>query len=148
MEEWPIDTMVGIGPIRFGMTAQEVSEALSSPASESGGSTWFLNNGARVTIENEHVVEISVTPLSKRNVTYKGMTVFGWEPFPLLDSLERDGGEMFEQDGYLMVPKLGLMFTGVHDGDRAQLAVTALPETFDPHEFGEAPQVTAASLVQ
>ena len=55
---------------------------------------------------------------------------------------------MFEQDGYVVVPALGILLTDVHDGDRAQLAVTALQERFGPHEFGQAQQVTAEDLAK
>ena len=115
----------GLFPILIGMSYEQLGAALGSNGTERPkGSTsrdvWFDNCNARVTIESERVAEVSVTPPS--DVIFEGRSLFSdtncWRNLVALDP------QPMEAVGFVILKSLGVAFTGLHERDQSQFAVT------------------------
>lgn len=129
---------IGLAPVTLGMTrdqllAQVGPVTFSNPFSDKE-SISFLENDLRVTIDDGKVVEVSVCPPS--DVAFEGRSLFAkrghWKTLVAMEP------RPLETVGFIILPSLGVAFTGLHDGDRAQFAVTM----FAPGLFGDLSDAT------
>ncbi|MGC4244194.1 MAG: hypothetical protein QM686_18460 [Herbaspirillum sp.] len=123
---------VGVGPLRFGMTRDEVHQLIGNPLSidKSGGSEelteYWSNNGLQLTYSemDETLLEISLYP-NLQNVQLNGLNLFevpGTHAFKLLHDWDNAPLRIFSVSIFL---KLGLAVNGfLHDDDGAK-SVTA-----------------------
>ena len=113
-----------VGPVRFGMSAQEVQDLLGKPelASTSRYGSDLLRYGDMlVTLDAGGVVEIGLVPPCQ--VTIAGIDIFGTPP--AFNRLCLIDGAPQEYLGFIVFLRLGITLTGLHDGDKSQTAVTA-----------------------
>lgn len=132
MREHIVMSYVGVGPLRFGMTRDEVHQLIGNPLSidKSGGSEelteYWSNNGLQLTYSemDETLLEISLYP-NLQNVQLNGLNLFevpGTHAFKLLHDWDNAPLRIFSVSIFL---KLGLAVNGfLHDDDGAK-SVTA-----------------------
>jgi len=132
MREHIVISYVGVGPLRFGMTRDEVHQLIGNPLSidKSGGSEelteYWSNNGLQLTYSemDETLLEISLYP-NLQNVQLNGLNLFevpGTHAFKLLHDWDNAPLTIF---GVSIFLKLGLAVNGfLHDDDGAK-SVTA-----------------------
>ncbi|WP_156349128.1 MULTISPECIES: hypothetical protein [unclassified Sphingomonas] len=81
----------------------------------------YHGNHVRVVFRHDRAVEVALVP--PVDVTFRGRSIFSnseiWRDLAELD------GDAKETLGFIVLCNLGLTLTGFHDGDSAQLAVTA-----------------------
>ena len=115
-----------VGPVKFGMTIGEVAAVLGEPEQVSTNCLKERDEhrgemGIRFSAEEGKVVEVG---LSRRvEVTLMGIDVFN-DP-NAFDRLVAVDGKPFESVGFVVLMKLGITLTGLHDQDESQKAVTA-----------------------
>lgn len=115
----------GLFPIVIGMSYAQLKTALGASGVERSRRSatqdvWFEDCNARVTIKGDHVAEVSVTPPSA--VLFEGRSLFG-DPDCWKALVARDPQPM-EAVGFVILKSMGVAFTGLHDGDQSQAAVT------------------------
>jgi len=132
MEEHIIMSYVGVGPLRFGMTRDEVHQLIGNPLTidKSGGSEelteYWSDNGLQLTYSemDETLLEISLYP-NLQNVQLNGLNLFevpGTQAFKLLHDWDNAPLTIV---GVSIFLKLGLAVNGFfHDDDGAK-SVTA-----------------------
>ncbi|QDD63073.1 hypothetical protein EJD96_02390 [Herbaspirillum seropedicae] len=132
MEEHIIMPYVGVGPLRFGMTRDEVHQLIGDPLSidKSGGSEelteYWSNNGLQLTYSemDETLLEISLYP-NLQNVQLNGLDLFGVPGTHAFKLLHDWDNAPLTIVGVSIFLKLGLAVNGFfHDDDGAK-SVTA-----------------------
>ena len=108
----------GAGPLRFGMTQDEVATAAGKPVlvrKTPGGDTEmrYPDYAVRLDAADQALAEIGFTPRGK--VVVEGIDVFG-DP-DAFDRLVQLDGEPLEGAGIIILMKFGLALTGFHDAD-------------------------------
>ena len=96
-----------------------------------GEDCWFFDQGLRVTLVDECVTEASVCPPG--DVRFAGKSLFRsrsqWKELVALDD------HPMESVGFVILNAIGVAFTGLHDRDRSQFAVTVFaPGSWDIDE--------------
>jgi hypothetical protein len=114
-----------IGPIRFGMSADELTAAVGKPVNVSKsrlGETEYKYPGFRVALsaKDGRVVEVGVVPDTE--LVLDGIKIFSAPDS--FDTLVRKDGDPYEYLGFIIFPNLGITMTGFHDKDESQKAVT------------------------
>lgn len=114
-----------VGPIRFGMSAEELVEAVGDPVKITKnrlGELDYKYAGFRVAFSSKDgtVVEVGFVP--ETEVVVDGVNVFS-SPDSFAKLIKKDG-EPYEYVGFVILLKLGLTMTGFHDNDESQKAVT------------------------
>ena len=113
----------GVEQLTFGMTPSDVAARLGSPATVTTNrlaEEVHRYEAMLLTFDREGLAEIGMLPES--NPCVGGLLVLAAENFDEL--LELDGAPQ-ETLGFIVLRRLGLTITGVHDGDSSQLAATA-----------------------
>ncbi|WP_022695855.1 hypothetical protein [Ponticaulis koreensis] len=114
---------VSVGEICFGDSLEQVEAALGRPNSSisRGNSTKNWYGKVEVTFKDNIVVDIGVAYPQK--VTLEGVDIFndplGWKKICKLD------GEPKSNYGIVVLPKYGVSFSGIHDGNDSQRSVGA-----------------------
>lgn len=112
-----------VGPVRFGDTPADVLRALGDPTSEipRNGVVQRWYNCVQVTFKDDKVQDVGIAP--PQSVRYQDIDILGdsvgWQKLCALD------GAPLESCGIVVLPKLGISFAGLHDGDDAQRSVGA-----------------------
>ncbi len=118
-----IESYVGALPVRFGAQADEVVAILGEPQTKSTNFrkevTYdydFVNIGFD---KNSSVSHVGFVPGA--NVEYDGLPILSQETFRQLLRLD---AEAMEVVGFVVLLNLGIAFTGFHDDDESQKAVS------------------------
>src|SRR4026208_732049 len=114
-----------IGPIRFGMSADELTAAVGKPVNVSKsrlGEIEFKYPAFRVALsaKDGRVVEVGVVPGTE--LVLDGIKIFSSPDS--FDKLVKKDGDPYEYVGFIIFPNLGITMTGFHDKDESQKAVT------------------------
>ncbi len=113
-----------VGQIRFGMSLDEVLEALGKPditSKNRGGETTLNYRTQLVTIGSAGMAEVGILP--QLPVTIHGISIFSDpDAFPKLCQID---GDAKEDLGFIVLLNLGITMTGFHDFDESQKAITA-----------------------
>lgn len=127
----------GFPPLLIGMSRREIDEVLDEFPKPDGaglnGEETFRYNGShvRVAMRQDRAVEIGLVPPAK--VLFQGEPLF--ESGSVWRQIVAADGDARETLGFIVLRRLGLTLTGFHDGDRAQLAITAFePGRWDAFE--------------
>lgn len=116
----------GAGPVRFGMTQDEVVATAGKPALirkvgdgeiDMRYSDYFVRLGAA----DQAVSEIGFS--QRASVKVNGIDVFG-DP-RAFDKLTQIDGDPFESVGIVVLMQLGIALTGFHDAEDEQKSLTA-----------------------
>jgi hypothetical protein len=116
-----------VGQVKFGMTAGEVVAVLGAPlriTKNRRGETSYEYEALmiRLSADSNKVAEIALTPQSGVKVEDVDADVFSSDDaFARL--LQKDGSP-YEYMGFIVLLGLGMTFTGFHDSDESQKAVT------------------------
>jgi hypothetical protein len=128
---YPIDSYVGAGALRFGMSPAQVHEILGTPRlarRDPGRLREMYGMSPALTFtgtdQELKLVEIGFAKEADE-VTYRGMNLFAGERRAVVRKLCDDDPDPREVAGALVFPKLGISLTGFHTGHEASLAVTA-----------------------
>lgn len=117
----------GLRPALLGMTRAEVDAVLGDhPRADGVGlkgeeAFRYHSDHVRVVLRQDRAVEIALVPPVQ--VSFRGRSFF--EDGEVWRDLVELAGDAQEVLGFIVLRDLGLTLTGFHDGDRAQLAVTA-----------------------
>ena len=126
-----IKPYVGAGPLRFGMTAPEVESAIGPPMQRSTnfrGETTYDYDSFNVGFTNDGIV-CHIGFVLGSDVEFDGKPLFSRESFEQLLTVD---GNPQEVVGFVVLLKLGIAFTGFHDKDESQKAVTVFSKgTYD-----------------
>lgn len=120
-----IHPLVGPLPIRFGMSEDQVRGLLGTPRSigisRRKEPYWDYDEfSIRFGATGEGVVEVGFFPEAD-------LTLFGFDLFKnpkSFDEILSKSNEVFESYGFIVIPSLGVTFTGFHDGNEADKAIT------------------------
>ncbi len=119
-----IEPYVSAGPLKFGMSYDDVKSSLGEPKSLEKnrlGDTVARYDGFGATIAAAGVVEVYFLPTAA--VSLSGIDLYkDSQAFQKLCA--RDGAPK-EFLGFIVLLNLGITLTGFHDGDQSQKAVTA-----------------------
>jgi hypothetical protein len=114
---------VGVEQLTFGMSSSDAAVRLGPPVTVTANrlaEEVHRYDAMLLTFDREGLAEIGMQPESKPHIG--GLQVLA--PENLDELLELDGAPR-ETLGFIVMRNLGLTITGVHDGDRSQLAATA-----------------------
>ncbi len=122
-----IEPYKGALPVRFGMTTDEIESLLGDPQRRS------TNFRKELTYDyeafnvgfNKSKVVTHVGFVPGASVEYDGEPVLTTEAFQRLIQID---GEAKEVLGFVVLLNLGIAFTGFHDNDNSQRAVTAFEQ--------------------
>ncbi len=121
-----IEPYAGAAPVRFGMTAAQVEIRLGPPKQKSRnyrGETTYDYELFNIGFTKEGLVcHIGFVPGA--NVEYDGKPMFSRETFEQLVTVD---GNPQEVVGFVVLLSLGIAFTGFHDRDESQKAVSVFP---------------------
>lgn len=115
----------GLFPIVIGMSYEQLTSTLhAGRVDQTRGSSefdvWFDDCNARVTIQDNKVVEVSVFPPS--DVLFDGKRLFSdagcWKYLVASDP------QPMESVGFIILNSISVAFTGLHDQDHSQAAIT------------------------
>lgn len=115
---------VGVADLIFGASLDEVQQRWGKPVSTAknrSGETVLAYPDIQLTFDDAGLAEAGVAPEADP-------VVGGARPLSSkadFERLVRDDGEAQQVLGFIVLERLGLTITGVHDGDREQLALTA-----------------------
>jgi hypothetical protein len=122
---------VGAGPLRFGMTPDQVHQTVGAPrrVKHAAGmlreiypfEALLIFEGAPDALR---LVEMGFDRRCA-DVSYAGVKLFGIPPRDALRRLLRDDTHVGEYLGRLILPTLGITMTGFHSGSEEAVAVTA-----------------------
>lgn len=108
---WEILPYVGMGPVKFGMTPEEVASLLGPPISvrtkNIRRNEQRQRNTPIVRFRNGHVSEIEAY-YDVPNVTLNGVDIFKDNPVKVLQFLEERNGGCLEDVGILLFINLGV----------------------------------------
>lgn len=115
-----------VDPIRFGMSAAELTQAVGQPIKIRKNPSGELNYqyptfSVRLSAKEQTVVEVGLS--SKTDVHFDDVDIFR-SPTAFEDLIKKDGSP-FEFVGFIILLKLGITLTGFHDNDPSQKAVGA-----------------------
>lgn len=113
-----------VGPIRFGMSADELVGAVGDPVkfTKNGlGELDYKYSGFRVALSSKDntVVEVGLVP--ETEVVIDGVKIFS-SPDSFTKLVKKDG-DPYEYVGFVILLNLGITMTGFHDKDESQKAV-------------------------
>ena len=116
-----------VGPIRFGMSANELTQAVGEPIrirkNHLGEPNYkYPTFSVRLSVKDQTVVEVGLIP--KAAVRLGDVDIFG-SPTAFEDLIKTDGNPMESPGGFIVLLNLGITMTGFHDSDPSQKAVTA-----------------------
>lgn len=115
-EPWVLTPFEGVGPLRFGMTPEQVRQALGEePRVLTTGEESYRGAGVRVEYDGDERLEL-IQAHERRTVSYRGLALRPGLPLDAVVQVlqgvgltERDDGEgarWFEDDGfYLYAPE-------------------------------------------
>ncbi len=115
---------VGVAGLTFGASPDEVQQQWGKPISTAknrSGETVLIYPDILLTFDDAGLTEAGVTPGADPVVN-------GARPLSSkadFERLVRDDGQAQQVLGFIVLERLGLTITGVHDGDTGQLALTA-----------------------
>lgn len=124
---WKFDLQPYVGPlpIRFGMSEEQIVSLLGHPQARHLNRRqepdWDYGEfSVRFGSGGEGVVEVGYLP--EAELTLFGINLFG-DPmsFAKVISINDD---VFEDFGFIVIPSLGLTFTGFHEANEADKAIT------------------------
>ena len=123
--EFEIAPLVGVGPIAFGMTPEEVEQVLGPPAlSTTNGEGEREERRDELTVrygvDSGGVVEVAFGPESR--VSIEGIAIL--QARDPVDEVVSRSKDVVECLGFLVSLDLGLTLTGYHDNDLEQRALT------------------------
>lgn len=124
-----INSYKTVGPIRFGMSADELTFVLGQPLAISNNrrdESSYRYDGFNVVLASDTQAVVEVGLLPELEVSIDGISVFRHaDTFQRLIQLDR---QPYEYVGFIVLLELGLTLTGFHDSDESQKAVTAFAE--------------------
>lgn len=117
----------GVESVRFGMAPPDVDRALGKPLRVSKNRRGELSHdydrlSVRFDKNSQQAVEIAIT--SEASARVEGVDADPLTPKGFADVLQLDG-EPYEYMGFIILLRLGVTITGVHDSDGSQKALTA-----------------------
>jgi hypothetical protein len=127
---WLIDSFSGIGPIKFGMTPEDVATHIGAPDRSRRGlrpDTFSEHRGTKAPVvryrenrvsEIEAFYDIGV-------VTFRGISVFGTNGSKVLRALEELNGGAAISVGIILFDRLGLTVGRLDEGPPTGHSVTA-----------------------
>ena len=120
--------LLGVGPLRFGMSPAEVAAQLGPPdisrrtmlkkLGESRG--WIATMYEK---ETDRLTEVGFSRFVE-NLTYGGANIFKDPDRSVLQKLCKEDGEPYQAYGFVVLLNLGITLTGFHDGNEDQKACT------------------------
>lgn len=119
-----IEPYEAIGPLRFGMSRDEVVAAIGNPKRVSNnrrGNPVLWYDWLNVIIEPDGLVEVGFGP--EAPVSIGGMNPFS-DPDTFINLCKLDGSP-HEVLGFIVLQRLGITLTGFHDNDESQKSITA-----------------------
>ncbi|HEY9219421.1 MAG TPA: hypothetical protein VIO94_15340 [Phenylobacterium sp.] len=114
----------GVGPLTFGMSQEEVVEAMGPPqriTKARSGNPILWYDDLNAILEDQRLVEIGLAPVAPA-------VIHGIQPFldpDALDKLCKLDGDAREVLGSIVLRNLGVSLGGFHDGDESQKGITA-----------------------
>jgi len=121
-----IRSYVGASPLLFGMAEHKIEGIVGPPLRKTinnrgEGSAQYKSFSLRYSPTEKTLVEIGFSKSAK--VTYDALDLFG-DAEAFRELLRRDSCP-YEYYGFIILLDLGITFTGFHDSDISQRAVTA-----------------------
>jgi len=115
----------GLLPLELGMDVTTLRDLFGEPvrASQFGSpdpSLFFSDSGLRVTIRGERAVEATIAPPA--DLRFEGGSM--WRGSKTWQALVAREPNPLHTVGFVILPSLRVAFTGLHDGDRSQRAIT------------------------
>lgn len=121
---------VGLGPVEFGMSADDLMRldlgANTARETSVGLSVDFPHIPIRATVVRDRVVEVSATPPAV--VLFDDVAIFGSPD--IVATFVAEDPDFVDQLGFRVFPKLGIALTGLHDGDDSQISITVFEPGF------------------
>ncbi|TDS17303.1 hypothetical protein [Sphingobacterium paludis] len=131
-----IQPYVGVGPLKFGMTQEEVAKKLGKPDSirDQGDEIRESRAGHDLQVvyakNGGGIVEMGFGS-GIRSLHYDGIYVFEEKPLDVLTHITASGSKIYELLGFLVLLDMGITFTAFHnldddgeDDDNGEKAVT------------------------
>lgn len=120
-----IQPLIGPLPLRFGMSEDQVCDLLGPPQDKSINRRkepdWDYGEfSIRFGCTGGGVVEVGFLPEAELNLF--GLDLFG-DPKSFNEIVSKNS-DVFESYGFIIIPSLGLTFTGFHDGNEGDKAIT------------------------
>lgn len=124
---WEITPYRSVGPIRFGMSEEELVGAVGPPESVETNHLGepdhqYPGFAVRFSVPEDVVAEVGIFPEFSHAVVLRGLDIFG-SPTAFDDLVSIDGSA-FDCLGFIVMFKLGVALTGFHDNDQSQRALT------------------------
>ncbi|TCV65350.1 hypothetical protein [Neorhizobium sp. S3-V5DH] len=128
--EWEIVSFVGMGPIRFGMSPEEVAGIVGPPdrsrrGLRPGTFNEFRGTKAPIVRYNENRVREIEAFYDLESVTFQGIDLFHTNGIEVLRRLEELNGDARLSVGIILFDKLGLTAGRLDEGPRTGHSVTA-----------------------
>ena len=117
-----IQPYVGVGPLKFGMTQEEVAKKLGKPDSirDHGDEIRESREGHGLQVvyakNGDGIVEIGFSSGIK-SLQYDGIYVFQEKPLDVLKHITASGSKIYELLGFLVLLDIGITFTAFHNVD-------------------------------
>jgi hypothetical protein len=128
--EWEIVSFERMGPIKFGMTPDEVAAVVGAPdrsrrGLRPGSFNESRGTGAPIVRYNESGVREIEAFYDLESVTFQGINVFQSDGLEVLRRLEELNGDAKLSVGIVLFDKLGLTTGRLDEGPRTGHSVTA-----------------------
>jgi len=140
--EWEIVAFEGVGPIRFGMTQEEVAALVGAPdrsrrGLRPGSFNEFRGTKAPIVRYNENRVREVEAFYDLESVTFQGMSVFETDGTAFLRHLEELNGGARVSVGVILFDKLGLTTGRLDEGPRTGHSVIAFAAGLWDEKMGD-----------
>jgi hypothetical protein len=119
---------VGVDALVFGLSAQDVPTLLGPPKTARKTARGEISETRgpaqpRITLASDRLVELSYMPAAGALVLHDE-DLFAGEGLLHLRRMQASYGPLFTHVGFVLCLDAGIAFTGFHDGNLAQKAVT------------------------
>ncbi|WJH38385.1 hypothetical protein N7E02_07015 (plasmid) [Aliirhizobium terrae] len=127
--DWEIIPFEGMGPIRFGMSPEQVSGLIGEPESEDDEDDGSLREYRSVELpiisyENGHVSEIEAF-YDVKGVSFRTRDIFSGNGLETMQFLERENGGAEINVGIVLYDNIGITCGRLDEGARGDHSVTA-----------------------
>lgn len=128
--DWEIVSFEGMGPIKFGMTPEEVAAVVGAPGRSRrglrpGSFNEFRGTTAPIVRYNENRVREIEAFYDLESVSFSGINLFQSDGLEVLRRLEELNGDAKLSVGIVLFDKLGLTTGRLDEGPRTGHSVTA-----------------------
>ncbi|MBE7183469.1 MAG: hypothetical protein INR68_03570 [Methylobacterium mesophilicum] len=142
---WEIQSFIGVGELRFGMSPRMVADLIGAPESSDGDEADLREfrdiDLPILSYDQEKLVEIEAF-YDVPNVTYRGMDIFGTPGLKCLQTLEAANGGALHDVGIVLFAELGFTCGRLDQEVEGDHSITAFSRGLWDSKLGDFEPIT------